>query len=64
MERLPVEYDKTRQQVRRQVHWRAILKRLLAVAMMLEKTIGDTDEIMQQTEPNLLRSKTSNNDLK
>jgi hypothetical protein len=44
------------------VHWRAILKRLPAVAMM-EKTIGDTDEIMQQTGPNLLRSKTENNDL-
>jgi hypothetical protein len=45
------------------VHWRAILTRLLAVAMM-EKTIGDTDEIMQQTGPNLLKSKTAeNNDL-
>jgi hypothetical protein len=37
------------------------LKRLPAVAMM-EKTIGDTDDIMQQTGPNLLRSKTENNE--
>jgi hypothetical protein len=45
------------------VHWRAILKRLLAVAMM-DDAIGDTDDIMQQTGPNLFKSKTSNNDLK
>jgi hypothetical protein len=45
------------------VHWRAILKRLLAVAMM-DGAIGDTDDIMQQTGPNLFKSKTENNDLK
>jgi hypothetical protein len=37
------------------VHWRAILKRLLAVAMM-DDAIGDTDDIMQQTGPNLFNS--------
>jgi hypothetical protein len=42
------------------------LKRLPVVAMM-DDAIGDTNDIMQQSEqtgPNLFKSKTENNDLK